>query len=140
MKMSKKPVNGIVTGNLTITKTDKLDMNTKSSICSPKNGQVRQFKKVLVDPELVLAVLAKQNLNIPELVAALEDADNQVVLKGTARISGMKDGVVLEGRKHSLTAYIAFHVKNVESLLVDGKKTGEESDETLAAELAEAWM
>ena len=143
--MAKKNVAGVVTGNLTIPQTKKLDMATKQGIVAPGNGKVRQFKKVLVDPELVLAQLAEQNLNVPELVSAMENAANQVVIKGSVRISGMKDGVAQtdkEGkeRNHSLTAYVAFHVQNVESLLVDGAKTGEELDETLKSELAEALL
>jgi hypothetical protein len=98
-----------VTGHMTISGSNKLPMEVKAKILEAEEGHVRKFRKVLIDPE------TKQ----------------EVVVQGTARIGGLdkKTGQPINGRKQSLTCYVAFKVQNVESFLAPLEKETETSDQ-----------
>jgi hypothetical protein len=104
----------IINGHMTISKSNKYDMELKKKIVSAPEGQIKKFRKVLIDP-----ITGKE-----------------VVIQGEARIGGMKDGEEIDGRKHSLTCYITFRVEDVELILapITEKKEKKEEDFKLIAE------
>ncbi|MFA5048748.1 MAG: hypothetical protein WC516_07015 [Patescibacteria group bacterium] len=102
--MSEKNVNitGKVTGFMTVSDSNKLPLSVKHKVISAPAGQVRKFRKVLIDPE----------------------TGEEVVIEGRAYIGGLgKDGEPIGDRKQSLTCRIAFRVKNLLSVLSEGKVT-----------------
>lgn len=108
-----KKASAVVTGHLTISNSNKLPMNVKEKIVEAPEGQAREFRKVLVDPE----------------------TGKEVVIKGVARVGGCdKDGKPIKGRNQSLTAYVAIHLDNVESIFVPVKSKDKELDLEAMAE------
>ena len=108
-----------VTGHMTISGSHKLNMAVKDKVLEAKEGFARKFRKVLLDPE----------------------TNEEVVISGTARIGGLdkKTGAPIAGRKNSLTCYVAFKLKNVESFLapVEEKSAEKADDEELEAMVAD---
>jgi len=98
-----------VTGHMTISGSHKLPMEVKDKILEAPEGHARKFRKVLVD----------------------RDTGEEVVVQGTARIGGLdkKTGQPIAGRKQSLTCYVAFKVKNVESFLAPLEPQTEQADQ-----------
>lgn len=105
--MAKQNVQGQVTGFMTISDSNKLPLSVKQKVVAAPEGQVRKFRKVLLD----------------------EETGEKVVLEGKAYIGGLgKDGKPLADRKQSLTCRVAFKVKNLESLLATEKAAKTEAN------------
>ena len=97
-----------ITGHMTISGSNKLPMEVKAKILAAEEGYVRKFRKVLIDP----------------------DTNQEVVLQGNARIGGLdKKGEPIDGRKQSLTCYVALKVQNVESFFAPLEKETETNDQ-----------
>ena len=100
-----------VNGTMTVIGSKNYEDSLKNQVLAAgPNGEVREFRKVLVDPK----------------------TGEEVVIKGKARLSsGGKDKT---GPK-SLTCSIMFKLNNIESLLVEPNKKEELSADDLAAQL-----